>query len=231
MRRKKWGYKRKKNLYILLIYILIIFFLVYFFTEYRLKPAIIAVSDALAKDAAVMTINNAINEKILRGVEYNDLIFVRTDNNGKISMLQANTIEMNLLAAKITREVKDNLYNMKPLYAKIPIGAVFSTDLFANSGPKMKIGLLPVGSVNVDFSSQFEPAGINQTRHRIYLDINTMVRIIAPLATDTVDVTLHMPIAESIIVGEVPNSYVDVNGDKYTVPVPNESNSNLNIKK
>lgn len=209
--------------------LLLLFF--YYFTEYRLKPAIIAVSETLAKETAVNTINDAINEKVLKGIEYKDLIYVRTDNNGKVSMLQANTIEMNLLAAKITKEVKENLNNIGPLYAKIPLGSVFSSDLFANVGPRIKVGLLPVGSVDVDFMSQFEPAGINQTRHRIYLDIQTTIRIIAPLASDKVMVTLHMPIAESIIVGDVPASYVDVNGEKFTVPVPQSPNSKVNIQK
>ncbi|MBE3592861.1 MAG: sporulation protein YunB [Thermoanaerobacter sp.] len=231
MKRKKWGLRRVNSFYIYLIYIVVLFVVLYYFTEYRLKPAIIAVSETLAKETAVNTINDAINERVLKGIEYKDLIYVRTDNNGKVSMLQANTIEMNLLAAKITKEVKENLNNIGPLHAKIPLGSVFSSDLFANVGPKIKIGLLPVGTVDVDFSSEFEPAGINQTRHRIYLDIQTTIRIIAPLASDKVAVTLHMPIAESIIVGDVPASYVDVNGDKFTIPVPQSPNSKVEIQK
>lgn len=231
LRRKKWGYRRVKGLYIYLIYTIVALIFFYYFMEYRLKPAIIAVSETLAKETAVNTINDAINERVLKGIEYKDLVYVRTDNNGKVSMLQANTIEMNLLASKITREVKENLNSIGPLYAKIPLGSVFSSDLFANVGPRIKVGLLPVGAVDVDFSSQFEPAGINQTRHRIYLDIRTTIRIIAPLTSDEVQVTLHMPIAESIIVGDVPASYVDVNGDKFTVPVPQPSDSKVEIKK
>lgn len=231
MRRKKWGSHRNNRIYINLLFILTILVLCYYFTEYRLKPTIIAVSDTLARDTAINTINNAINENILKGIEYKDLIYVRTDNNGKVSMLQANTIEMNLLASKVTKEVQKNLNNLGSLYVKIPLGSIFSTDLFANSGPRLKVGLLPIGAVDVDFSSQFEPAGINQTRHKIYLNINTKIQIIAPLATDKVEVTLHMPVAESIIVGDVPNSYVDVNGSKYTVPIPGNTNSNINIEK
>nr|WP_232192553.1 MULTISPECIES: sporulation protein YunB [Thermoanaerobacter] len=231
LKRKRWGLRRVNSFYIYLIYVAILFVILYYFTEYRLKPAIIAVSETLAKETAVNTINDAINEKALKGIEYKDLIYVRTDNNGKVSMLQANTIEMNLLASKITKEVKENLNNLGPLYAKIPLGSVFSTDLFANAGPRIKVGLLPVGAVDVDFSSQFEPAGINQTRHRIYLDIQTTIRIIAPLASEKIIVTLHMPIAESIIVGDVPSSYVDVNGDKFTIPVPQSPNSNIEIQK
>ncbi|MGB9780035.1 sporulation protein YunB [Caldanaerobacter sp.] len=231
MRRRKWGYRKVKGLYIYLAYITILLIFFYYFTEYRLKPAIIAVSETSAKEAAVNTINDAINERVLKGIEYKDLIYVRTDNNGKVSMLQANTIEMNLLASKIIKEVKENLKNMGPLYARIPLGSIFSSDLFANVGPKIKIGLLPVGAVDVDFSSHFEPAGINQTRHRIYLDIRTTIRIIAPLASDEVEVTLHMPIAESIIVGDVPASYVDVKGDKFTVPVPQSPESKIEINK
>lgn len=230
MRRKRWGKKRNDKFYINVIILLIIILTLYSFIEYRFTPALIASSETVAQDAAVNSINRAINEKILRGIEYKDLINVRTDKNGKISMLQANTIEMNLLSTKITQEVQRNLNNIGSMYVKIPIGTLISSDIFANIGPRVKIGLLPIGAVYVDFQSSFEPAGINQTRHIISLFIRANIQIIAPLVTKKIQISTHMPVADSIIVGDVPGSYVDVNGHKYTVPVPQNGNSNINIE-
>lgn len=230
LKRKKWGHRRDIKFYINIVIIFLIFIAIYSFIVYKFKPTVIAVSDTVAKDVAVRTIDRSINEKVLKGIKYQDLINVRTDKNGKISMLQANTIEMNMLATKITQEVQNNLNNLGSVYVKIPLGTLISSDIFANIGPRIKVGLLPIGAVTVDFNSEFQPAGINQTRHIIYLHIRTYIQIIAPLASDKVEVTTHMPVTDSIIVGDVPGSYVDVNGNKYTVPVPNGGNSNINIE-
>ncbi|AGB19423.1 sporulation protein YunB [Thermoanaerobacterium thermosaccharolyticum] len=234
MRRKRWG-RRRLKLYEInknYIYIFLIFFLIsiiYSFVAYRLRPALLKASETVAQEVAVKSINKSINEKVLKGIQYNDLINVRTDKNGKVSMLQANTIEMNILSTKITQAVQDNLNSIGSVYVKLPLGSLISKDIFANTGPRIKVGLLPIGSVYVDFQSSFEPAGINQTRHIIYLYINTNIQIIAPLASKQIQVSTHMPIADSIIVGDVPASYVDVNGNKYTVPVPN-GDSKINIE-
>ncbi|HHV74130.1 MAG TPA: sporulation protein YunB [Thermoanaerobacterium sp.] len=234
MRRKKWGRRRikirgiNKN-FVYILASLFILSLIYMFVTYRLTPALIKASEPIAQEVAVRSINKSINEKVLKGIQYSDLINVRTDNSGKVSMLQANTIEMNILSAKITQAVQDNLNSIGSVYVKLPLGSLISKDVFANTGPRIKVGLLPIGSVNVDFESSFEPAGINQTRHIIYLYIKTNIQIIAPLASKQIQVSTHMPIADSIIVGDVPQSFVDVNGNKYTVPVPN-GNSKINVE-
>ncbi|SNX52818.1 sporulation protein YunB [Thermoanaerobacterium sp. RBIITD] len=235
MRKRRWG-KKRFNIYHINKFYLNVFIglltisIMYSFVAYRLRPALLAASETVAQDVAVKSINKSINEKVLKGIEYKDLISVRTDKNGKVSMLQANTIEMNLLSTKITQDVQDNLNNIGSVYVKLPLGALISKDIFASTGPRVKVGLMPIGVVNVDFQSSFEPAGINQTRHIIYLYIKANIQIIAPLVSDKIQVSTHMPVADSIIVGDVPGSYVDVNGNKYTVPIPNNGNSNINVE-
>jgi sporulation protein YunB len=86
----------------------------------------------------------------------------------------------------------------------IPISNIFGSLVFANSGPRISVNIQPAGTVNVDFYTDFEEAGINQTRLKIYLIVKTDVQIIAPLASNKIDVTTHIPVSETIIVSDVP---------------------------
>ena len=92
----------------------------------------------------------------------------------------------------------------------MPLGAALGLTLFAGSGPRIPISIVPVGTVQTDFETEFEACGINQTRHEISLEATTTMRIVIPTGTDTIQVTSTIPIAESIIVGTVPESYVNV---------------------
>ncbi len=77
-------------------------------------------------------------------------------------------------------------------------------------GPDIRVRMTPVGSVSVDFTDEFHAAGINQTRHKIYLLLKTQVKIVVPLGSEVINVSTRVPISESIIVGDVPQTYVNV---------------------
>ena len=94
--------------------------------------------------------------------------------------------------------------------AYIPIGTALKSPILAKYGPQLKVSIEPIGTVSVDFKTSFESAGINQTRHRIYLEAKTQVKVVIPLTTSTKEVKAQIPICETIIVGEVPESYVNV---------------------
>ena len=74
--------------------------------------------------------------------------------------------------------------------------------------------MLPIGAVSTYFETEFETAGINQTRHKIFLTLETSVSLIVPADSRMVQVTSTVPIAESIIVGQVPDSFVDVSDEE-----------------
>ena len=82
--------------------------------------------------------------------------------------------------------------------------------LISGYGPDIRVKVIPVGTVTTDFKTEFISAGINQTRHRIYLEAKTQVKVVIPLTTSTKEVKAQIPICETIIVGEVPESYVNV---------------------
>ncbi|WP_202709182.1 sporulation protein YunB, partial [Sporosalibacterium faouarense] len=176
----------------------------------NLKPTIIAMSEVKARMVATQAINDAVKEKIKNDIDYNDLIFVKTDNEGKITLMHANTVLMNNIASDVALEVQQNMREIAPNSIEIPLGNAFDSQILAQYGPKVKIDIVPAGTVTVDFATEFEESGINQTIHKVYLNINTDVKIIVPLASETVNVATTIPIAETVIVGDVPESYIFV---------------------
>ena len=90
----------------------------------------------------------------------------------------------------------------------VPLGAALGLTLLAGSGSRIPISIVPVGSVQTDFETEFEACGINQTRHKVYLQLSASIRIVIPTGAKTTNVTANMLVAESIIVGKVPESFV-----------------------
>jgi sporulation protein YunB len=179
--------------------------------EMNLKATILAMARVRAEQAAIKAIQEAVNDKIAKAVEYKDLIFIRTDNNGRVVLMQANTIKINNLAADTTLEIQHSLAKLEGTTVPIPLGQALNSKLLASYGPKIKVTLVPMGTVKVKVEDDFQQAGINQTRHRIYLHVYSRVKIVIPLVSETVEVASQIPIAETIIIGEVPTEYVNLN--------------------
>ena len=109
---------------------------------------------------------------------------------------------------------EDELNSDENQFVEVPLGAALGVKSFSGFGPRMSMQIVPVGAVHASFDTDFESAGINQTRHRIFLTLRATVSLIIPTGSQLVEVETTMPIAESIIVGGVPDSFVDVNDQK-----------------
>ena len=183
----------------------------FIWADVNLRPVILTMAEARARVMAVQAMNNAVFEIMRDGGMYSDLMNVVLDQNGRVSMMQANTARMNELATQIALAVQRNLEVIADEGISIPLGAALGSKLLAGSGPSIRVKIIPMGAVSTEFISEFTAAGINQTRHRIFLQMNTNVQMIIPTGSKTAAVSGHVPVAESIIVGEVPESFVDVN--------------------
>ena len=120
---------------------------------------------------------------------------------------------MNKLAAEVALTVQQKMQKIgseENNNIRIPLGNILGSQLLAQYGPKVKVRVTTIGRVNVDFYTEFEQSGINQTRHKIYLQVNTQVKTVIPFTSQTMPVQSTVPIAETIIVGRVPENYVNV---------------------
>lgn len=195
---------------ILIIILLSIIVVPFAVIESNLKPTILVVAKAEAEQVAVRAIQDAVNDKVAKSVEYKDLISIRTDNRGRVVLMQANTIKINSLAAETILDIQKSLSKLEGKVIPIPVGQALKSQLLAAYGPKIKVTLVPIGTVKVKVADDFQQAGINQTRHRLYLNVYSKVKIVIPLVTENIEVAAQVPIAETIIVGEVPQTYLNL---------------------
>lgn len=178
--------------------------------EQNLSQTMLDMAFARAYSMAVETLNRAVDKVMESGVTYEELMDTQLDGQGKVSMLRANTIRMNALAAETALVAEEELNSFDNQFVEIPLGAALGIRFLSGFGPRLSVQILPVGAVNASFDSEFETAGINQTRHRIFLTLRATVSLIVPTGSQAVEVGSTVPVAENIIVGEVPQSFVDV---------------------
>ena len=176
----------------------------------NLDPVIISMAEARARQLAVKAINLAVAEVIQSSIDYSDLIQVSTDANGRVTMVRANAKLMNELASKTALTVQKNLTALEDEGLTIPLGSAFGIKALSGAGPKIRVSVVPVGSITTRFVTTFDSAGINQTRHEISLEASTQMRIVIPTGASVVSISTVVPVAEAIIVGDVPSSYINV---------------------
>ena len=182
--------------------------------EQNLSQTMLDMAFARAYSMAVETINRAVKQVMEQGVTYEELIDAQMDAEGRVSMLRANTMRMNELASQTALLAERELGSAENQFVEIPLGAALGVSFLSGFGPRLEVRILPVGAVHTSFDTEFETAGINQTRHKIFLNLRATVSLIVPTGSQLVEVTSTVPIAESIIVGEVPDSFVDVNNEE-----------------
>ena len=135
---------------------------------------------------------------------------VTLDSGGQIRLIQANTPEMNRLASRASLTAQEKIASLEQQSLYVPLGSALGMTIFAGAGPLIEVRILPVGAVHAGFSTEFETAGINQTRHKISLTLTAQVELVIPTGAMEVQAVTQVAVAESIIVGQVPDSYVNV---------------------
>lgn len=193
-----------------LVLTLLVISTVYLLLERNLTSVILDTAYTRAHALAVETMNEAVQQTLTPGVPYEQLISVHTDNEGRVTMLQANTVRMNELAVSVALRAQNELSMRDESEITVPVGAALNVPFLASLGPRIAVKLVPVGAVSASFATEFESAGINQTRHKIWLELHATVRLVLPTGAKAVAVDTQILIAESIIIGQVPSSYIHV---------------------
>ncbi|MFA5536298.1 MAG: sporulation protein YunB [Bacillota bacterium] len=200
--------QRSTKIKIILFAVIMILVVLLGVTERSLRKTIGILAETQATWFAANAINTAVLEKIATNVYYGDLIKTERDYQNQIVFMQINTILLNEIKSGAAMEIQRVLQELKKVPLSIPFGQIFGLRLFANLGPNIKLTIVPAGVISVDIADSFEAAGINQTRHRIYLIAESEVKVVFPLIESTVLVDTQIPIADAIIVGPVPQFYL-----------------------
>ena len=162
----------------------------------------------------IVLLNEIVRQTVYEMAEHNAvyqfLVKIHKDSGGRIVLVEANTLVLNKIASETTLAAQSALIRMREEELYIPLGQITGIYFLSNLGPLIKVDVVPLGTVRVDLEDRFEQAGINQTRHAIYLNFDTDVRIVVPLKSGRASVATQVPLAESIIVGDVPSTFVSL---------------------
>lgn len=198
--------KRKLIIFLAVLFALLI--CIFLYLNYVVNPVIISTSSAKVKSLSQRAVENAVREVIHDNVMYDTLVMITRDNNGKIVTISSNSATINMLALELTDKAQSALSKMGATGINIPIGSFSGMPIFTGRGPAVNIKMLPIGTIYCKFESTFTSAGINQTNHRIYLKVYSSVSVILPTANQTIKTETQLMISESIIVGEIPETYL-----------------------
>ena len=215
---------KKANILIFFVSLLVIFNILLYSFDKIITPTLLAVSDAEIRARCMEIINKVILDEYSKAFNYDDIIHVDKDNEGNIVMLKADTLKMNRIACNVSIDAQKKLREFGQYGIKVPLGYIFKNNLLSYLGPSIKVKMQPVGSIETKYHSEFESAGINQTRQRIYVSFKTNMRIILATKGNDVEVNNEIPISETIIVGKIPSTAVQLDLQSAGFKLENQQN-------
>lgn len=202
MRRRRRSSMPARGRLILFIIAFLAFILIF---NSQIRPVIASVTANEAKIKSVNTINNAVLSELNKdNISYDDLITIERGSDGNVQAITTNMVKMNELKAKIISDIQDKLNNDTYSTVWVPIGTLVGGDFFHGKGPKIALKASLSGNVNAEFNSTLASAGINQTKHQIYLDVGASIYSFLPGFDTTTEVKTNVLVAETVIVGSVP---------------------------
>lgn len=176
----------------------------------QIEPNIDAVSRLKAKGIVNEIISETIEEVFSDIDDAEELFIAKAGENGKIQMVQANTVLINQKISQLTVALQQRYDSLEPEPVRIPLGSVFGSALLSQTKGGIDIKVLPLSVSKCDFETGFESQGINQTKYKVFVKIESNVRVLQPFSQESFDITTQMMISEIVIVGDVPESYVEV---------------------
>ncbi len=173
-----------------------------------MRPIIEQKAASQVQTTATRIINEAITKEIEgENLQYSDLIDVEKDISGKITALKTDMVRINRFKSVVTETIIHKMGDLDSEELTIPLGNLINEDWLSGRGPKIPLKIVPISTVETDFQNTFASAGINQTRHQIWMAVGVEVEILLPFSLKKAKVNTSVIIAETVIVGEVPSSY------------------------
>ena len=181
--------------------------------RYRYHDAICALAQTQVRNATSDLINDSIDAQIeLGNIHYDRIVYFEKDLDGKITALKTNMAEVNRLKTAILNLVNDEILAMDTSRLSIPLGSLVFPELLSGRGPYIPIEIIAIRNSDGSFSSNFREAGINQTVHQLTMEVLVDVSVLVMGKAEEFTVSSHVVVAETVIVGQVPNTFFNAGG-------------------
>ena len=172
-----------------------------------MTPTILDIAQVQVKAQTTQAVNEAVLSG-LQGVDYAEFVNVEKNSQNEVVLITANSNSVNQLARNASIVTQGKINTLFQQAISIPLGTLSGIPLLSQLGPDVNIVIDPVGTVQCSFVSHFETAGINQTLHRIYLNVSSTVDVIIPSSHQVVQIETPILVCETVIVGKVPDTFL-----------------------
>ena len=196
--------------FVLLVFVCLV---IYGLLRGRFYPVIRSLAETQVKNTASDLINDAIAEQIASGnIQYDRIVYFEKDVNGRITALKTNIGEINRLKTDVLNIINDEILSIEESSLGVALGSLFLPEFLSGKGPQLPVKILAIRNSEGDFYSSFSEAGINQTLHQLNMEVFLDVTVLVLGSTTEFTVSSHMVVAETVIVGDVPETYLQTGG-------------------
>ena len=205
-------FRLKRLFHFLIILAVLLLGLMLVFRD-RYRSAIRDLAQTQVKNSTSDLINDAIDDQIESGnIQYDRIVYFEKDLNGRITALKTNMTEVNRLKTDILNLVNDEILAMDTTDLGVPLGSLFLPELLSGRGPSIPVQILAIRNSDAAFHSFFTEAGINQTLHQLTMEVSVDVTVLVFGETESFTVSSQVVVAETIIVGDVPETFLQTGG-------------------
>ena len=205
-----YKYKRKrKRLAIAISSIILLFAVVVVYIRFVVTPVVKTVAEEKVRALTVSTVNAAVTSVLEAEPSFVDMVEYGHDANGDLNSIKINATRVNAVMQRSVQKTQNGLSDMISSGVNIPVGSVSGITFLSGKGPNLNVAVIPVGSVDARLRSEFSEIGINQTIHKIYLSLDSTIKIIIPGAGNTIKSSSEVLLVESVIIGKVPDTYLN----------------------
>lgn len=206
--------RRIRRLLQLLLVILVAVFLGFLMLRSRYRDVIRDLAETQVKNTTSDLTNDAIAKQIAEGIiQYDRIVYFEKDLDGRITALKTNMSEVNRLKTDILNLINDEILALDTSDIGIPLGSLFLPELFSGKGPAIPVRILSIRNSDATFASKFSQAGINQTLHQLTMVVSVDVAVLVLGQTSSFTVNSEVVVAETVIVGEVPSTFLQTGGN------------------
>lgn len=179
----------------------------------RYRDIIQELAQTQVKNTTSDLTNDAIAKQIAQGViQYDRIVYFEKDLDGRITALKTNMSEVNRLKTDILNLINDEILALDTSDIGIPLGSLFLPELLSGKGPAIPVHILSIRNSDAAFTSAFSQAGINQTLHQLVMVVSVDVSVLVLGQTSSFTVNSEVVVAETVIVGDVPSTYLQTGG-------------------
>ena len=207
------GRKIRRLLHLLLV-IVVAVCLGFLMLRSRYRDVIRDLAETQVKNTTSDLTNDAIAKQIAEGIiQYDRIVYFEKDLDGRITALKTNMSEVNRLKTDILNLINDEILALDTSDIGIPMGSLFLPELFSGKGPAIPVRILSIRNSDATFASKFSQAGINQTLHQLTMVVSVDVAVLVLGQTSSFTVNSEVVVAETVIVGEVPSTFLQTGGN------------------